>query len=149
MIYLDTSVVVAYYCPEPLSGQAERCIRAHVSPAISDLTEVEIRSALSRKVRLGELRVEDARKIASRFTVHIEDNLYRRLALERRHYELARDWLGRFDLTLRALDALHLAVAASEGLRLVTADEALARSAKALSVQAERLQAKSQPGKAL
>jgi predicted nucleic acid-binding protein len=149
LIYLDTSVVVAYYCPEPLSGQAERYIRAHVGPAISDLTEVEIRSALSRKVRRGELQVEDARKIASRFTVHIEDNLYRRLALERRHYELARDWLGRFDLTLRALDALHLAVAASEGLRLVTADEALARSAKALSVQAERLQAKSQPGKAL
>ncbi len=139
MIYLDTSVVVAYYCPEPLSRRAEELIRAHTSPAVSDLTEVELRSALSRKVRTGELLPASATQIASRFSSHLEEGFYTRVPLERRHYEMAGEWLGRFALPLRTLDALHLAVAASEGLLFVTADAALARSAKALGIQIRRL----------
>ncbi|TSA09638.1 MAG: PIN domain-containing protein [Deltaproteobacteria bacterium] len=52
------------------------------------------------------------------------------------HYRLARDWMGQFNTSLRTLDALHLAVASSEGLTLVTADEGLAKAAKALAVNA-------------
>ena len=135
MIYLDTSVLVAYYYPEPLSRRAERLIRSHSRPAVSDLTEVELHSALSRKVRLGELSTTSATQISSRFFGHLEEGLYTRVPLERRHYEMAADWLGRFTLMLRTLDALHLAVAASGTLRLVTADAALARSAKALGIE--------------
>ncbi len=135
MIYLDTSVLVAYYYPEPLSRRAERLIRTHSCPVVSDLTEVELRSALSRKVRLGELSTTSATQISSRFFGHLEEGLYTRVPLERRHYEMAGDWLGRFTLMLRTLDALHLAVAASGTLRLVTADAALARSAKALGIE--------------
>jgi predicted nucleic acid-binding protein len=136
-------VVVAYYSPEAMSRRAERLIRTHARPAISDLTEVEFCSALSRKVRLGELSVEDATQIFLRFTVHIEDGLYTRVPVERRHYELARDWLARFAFALRTLDALHLAVAAVEGFRLVTADTGMAQVAVTLGVDASRLRAKS------
>lgn len=142
MIYIDTSVLVAYYCPEPLSRRAERLIRAHSRPAVSDLTEVELRSALSRKVRLGELSTRGATQIASRFAGHLEEGLYTRIPLERRHYEMAAEWLGRFTLMLRTLDALHLAVATSEGFRLVTADATLARSAKALGIETRWLHAR-------
>jgi len=135
LIYLDTSIVVAYYCPELLSHRAEQLIRAHSQPAVSDLTEVELRSALSRKVRLAELQKKSATQIASRFSGHLEEGLYTRVPLERRHYEMASEWLSRFTLTLRTLDALHLAVAASGAFRLVTADAALARSAKALGIE--------------
>ncbi len=135
MIYLDTSVVVAYYCPESLSHQSERLIRAHSRPAVSDLTEVELRSALSRKVRLAELQKTSATQIASRFSGHLEEGLYTRVPLERRHYEMAGEWLGRFALALRTLNALHLAIVASEGFRLATADAALARSAKTLGIE--------------
>ena len=102
---------------------------------MSDLTEVELRSALSRKVRIGELSTTSATQIVSRFSGHLEEGLYMRTPLERRHYDMAAGWLGRFTLTLRTLDALHLAVATSEGLRLVTADATLARSAKALGIE--------------
>ena len=136
MIYLDTSVVVAYYCPEPLSRRAEQLIRASIRPAVSDLTEVELRSALSRKVRIGELEVAGATLAASRFFTHLEEGLYTRVPLKRRHYEMAGEWLGRFALALRTLDAVHLAVAASEGLGFATADASLARSAKALGIEA-------------
>ncbi|NWF56378.1 MAG: PIN domain-containing protein [Syntrophaceae bacterium] len=41
MVYVDTSVIVAYYCPEPLSEAAEAFLTAHSRPAISSLTELE------------------------------------------------------------------------------------------------------------
>ena len=43
MIYADTSVLVAYYCPEPLSEKAEALLTTHEQPVISALAEVEFR----------------------------------------------------------------------------------------------------------
>ncbi|MGH9460305.1 MAG: type II toxin-antitoxin system VapC family toxin [Vicinamibacteria bacterium] len=139
MIYLDSSVLAAYYCPEPLSTKAEQLIRSQTRPALSDLTEVELFSAVSRKTRVRELSRVDAERITSQFLAHLESNLYTRLALQRRHYQLAREWLGRFSKPLRTLDALHLAIAASEHLQLVTSDEGLARSGTRLAVSVVHL----------
>lgn len=50
--------------------------------------------------------------------------------------DMARNWLLRFDAPLRALDALHLALAASEGLRVATLDADMARAAKLLGLRA-------------
>lgn len=139
MIYLDSSVIAAYYCPEPLSAKAEQIIRAEIRPALSDLTEVELFSAVSRKTRSRELSRDDAERIAAQFVAHLDAAWYTRLPLDRRHYQLARDWLGRFSTPLRSLDALHLAVAASDGLQLVTSDAELARSGKRLGVSVLRV----------
>jgi hypothetical protein len=146
LIYLDTSVLVAYYCPEALSQKAERVIRSQLRSAISDLTEVEMNSALSRKTRHGELSRNDAQQVVARFSGHIEGNFYTRIAIERAHYTLARDWLGRFTTSLRTLDALHLAVAALERRQLVTADRTVARSAEAFGVKVDWLSAEASPG---
>ena len=135
MIYLDTSILVAYYCPEALSVEAERLVRARVRPSISDLTEVELVSAVSRKIRASELDLREASRIVGQFLAHLEADLYNRLPLERRHYKLARDWMAQLATPLRSLDALHLAVAAVEGLPFATADRALARSGKDLGLR--------------
>lgn len=135
MTYVDTSVLVAYYCAEPLSARAERMVRAEVGPVISDLTEVEFFSALSRKARAGELEVADAARIGTEFLAHLQSNLYRRVPMERRHFELARSWMARLGVPIRTLDALHLAVAAAERLPLATLDRALARTARTLGVR--------------
>jgi predicted nucleic acid-binding protein len=135
LIYLDTSVLTAYYSPEPLSRAAERVVRSVAQPSISDLTEVELLAALARKIRVGEIRAVEAARVATQFLTHVESSLYSRLPMERRHYRLARDWIGRFTTPLRTLDALHLAVAAAEGLRFATADRALARSAAGLGIE--------------
>jgi uncharacterized protein len=134
-------VVVAYYCPEPLSRQAERIVRSQVRPAISDLTEVEMVSALARKTRSREILHEEAQRVVAEFLVHLETNLYARLALGREHYKLAREFIGRFTTPIRTLDALHLAVAAAGGLRLVTGDRHLALSARTVGVQTEWIKA--------
>lgn len=96
--YVDTSVLGAYYCPEPLSGAAEAALLALRDPCISPLTEVEFTSLVARKRRLKELR--------------------------------ARDLIGSMAGALSTLDALHLSVALSAGMPLLTADRDFARAAR-------------------
>ena len=134
MFYLDTSVVTAYYCPEPLSNKVELFLTAQNKLAISSLTEVEMFSAVSRKVREGGFSRGAASRILATFVSHIDSNLYTMVPLDKRHYSLARDWIGLLNNTLRSLDALHLALASTDGMTLVTSDLALARAAKALSL---------------
>lgn len=129
--YIDTSVLAAYYCPEPLSEKAEAFLTAHVHPSISGLTEVELCSAVSRKVREKELSRKDAGRVIARFIAHVDKNYFDYLTVEQHHYRLARDWIGLFKTGLKTLDALHLAIASAEGMTLVTADEGLFKSAKA------------------
>jgi predicted nucleic acid-binding protein len=133
-MYIDTSLLVPYYCPEALSQVAERTLRGDPRPAISDLVEVEFFSALAKKVRAKEMSTADATRTGEQFLDHLRVGLYARIAVQRRHYETARGWLARFTFPLRALDALHLALADVEGLRLATADEELSRSARGLGV---------------
>ncbi|MFM6604607.1 MAG: type II toxin-antitoxin system VapC family toxin [Dolichospermum sp.] len=68
------------------------------------------------------------------FENHLNEGLYGLVLLENQHYRLARDWISRFDLPLRTLDALHLAVCSINNLSLVTADEKLAQSATILGI---------------
>ena len=132
--YIDTSVLVAYYCPEPLSEKAEEFLTTHFQPAISALTELELFSAVSRKIREAGMNRKDAGRVIARFITHVNRNFYNYLSVEQYHYRLARDWIGLFKLGLKSLDALHLAIASSEGLTIVTADGGLLRSAKALKL---------------
>ena len=134
MVYLDTSVLVAYYCPEPLSPKAQQVVREDDAPAVSPLTEVEFCSALAIRVRTGELSADAAQRVLSQFRLHLEERRYQVLPVEAKEYALACDWIGRFSTPLRTVDALHLATAFSGGLRLVTADRDLARSAKHFGV---------------
>ena len=135
MYYVDTSVLVAYYCPEPLSEKAEAFLLGHGQPIISVLTEVELCSAVARKVRERLMSKPEATKITGKFVSHLETDMYGRLPVEPHHYRLARDWIALFKCNLKTLDALHLAVASSEGLPIVTADQALTDSAKGLGLE--------------
>jgi|SRR5918992_4790656 predicted nucleic acid-binding protein len=133
-MYIDTSLLVSYYCPEALSRAAERTLRGDPRPAVSDLVEVEFFSALARKVRMRAMSAADATRTGEQFLDHLQTGLYVRVAVERRHYEAARSWLARFTSPLRALDAVHLALADVERLRLATADQGLSRSARRLGI---------------
>ena len=130
MYYVDTSVLVAYYCPETISETAEKLILSSKRPRISSLTEVELASALSRKVREKNLSPDDGNKIFNHFQFHLEQSFYRLTAVEDRHYQTAKAWIVQFSTPLKTLDALHLAVAAEGDLTLLTADKYLGISAK-------------------
>jgi predicted nucleic acid-binding protein len=132
--YVDTSLLVAYYCPEPLSTQAEALIHEGGPPAISPLTEVEVCSALAIKVRTGELDAATARSLFSEFQWHVEEDRYHVLTMGAREHRFACGWISHFATPLRTVDALHLAVAHTNGLMLLTADKRLARSAEHFGV---------------
>ena len=140
MAYLDTSILVAYYCPEPLSEAAEKVLRKVNQPSISALAEVEFVSALNRKMREKTLDREDAHRILNEFESHLNQSLFRRIPLERDHYTLAYSWLSQFAIPLRTLDALHLAVASKNSLEIITADRGLAQSAVRLGLRSKLVQ---------
>ncbi len=139
MAYLDTSVLAAYYCPEELSRRVQQMLQKMRTPAISPLVEVEFASALSMKVRTGQLDSASANKVLSQFQVHVSGAYYEMLPIHLREYTLARDWISRFTTRLRTLDALHLAVAFSHGQVLLTADKALASSGKSLGIKVQMI----------
>ena len=137
MHYLDTSVLVAFYLPEPMSAKVQERCSAMEALVVSGLSEVEFHSALARRVRMNELSKDDALRVFSLFKLHLDEGFYRMIGLEPRDFALARDWLATFRAPLRTLDALHLAVAFSNRLSLVTADRVLAKSAKTFGVKQE------------
>jgi predicted nucleic acid-binding protein len=144
LIYVDTSALVPYYCPEPLSPAVQRFLGQQGDRAISDLVEVELLSALARKVRTGELRRADAHRIQEVFRSHLEAGLYLRLPVERRHFAIAREWLATLHTSLATLDALHLAIAADQDCPLVTVDLALARAGRAVGARVRLLRKSTQ-----
>ena len=128
--YIDTSVLGAYYCPEPLSTRAETALRRIKSPVISVLSEVEFASLISRKQRLKELSPRQATQIGDLFATHVAEGFFRRIGLTSEHFAVARQLVSVTGSALRTLDALHLATAITESLTLLTADRALAKAAK-------------------
>ncbi len=139
MTYVDTSVLAAYYCPEALSEQAEAAILEGVPPLISQLVEVELQSAVARRIREGTLVKEDGLEILTRFRLHLDSGCYSRLPIEASHYDIAGSWIGRFDVPLRTLDALHLAVCFDADALLLTADAGLAKAARHFRVKTRLL----------
>jgi hypothetical protein len=139
MIYCDTSILAAYYCPEKLSTAAQKTIRSSEKPVISSLVEVEFCSAVALKVRTKELDPASGNRILSMFQIHIDDGCFDILPIQDREYHLAKEWISRFSVPLRTLDGLHLAAAFSEDLTLVTADKALHNAAHKLGVKSTLL----------
>lgn len=128
--YVDTSVLGAYYCPEPLSSVAEAALLRLHEACISPLTELEFASLVARKRRLKELNEREAGEVLRLFGQHVADGYYRRLSLGTEHFFRARDLVASMASALSTLDALHLSVALSAGVPLLTADNDFARAAR-------------------
>jgi predicted nucleic acid-binding protein len=129
-VYVDTSVLGAYYCPEPLSKKAERALRKIPGPVISSLSDVEFCSLISRKRQLKELSERQSNEILALFDSHVAQGFYRRVSLSTEHFLKARQLVLVANSGLRTLDALHLAAAVTGSLTMLTADRALAKAGK-------------------
>lgn len=139
MAYVDTSALVSCYHPEPVSPAVQAALAAESARAISELTEVEFYSALAIKVRTRTLSDGDATRLLARFRTDVSRQVYVFVTLTTREYHQARDWLGRREVPLRSLDALHLAVAHTSGEMLLTADLRLAEAAQHFGVSCRQL----------
>ena len=102
---------------------------------VGDLTEVEIYSVASIKLRTGQATANEVASAIERFRDDLAVGHYRRVKLRAKHFRYARDRIARFDAPLRTLDALHLATAALAGAELMTLDRAPAKSAEAAGIE--------------
>jgi len=135
-VYLDTSVLLPRLVEEAASAALRHYLTArHEERLVSDFAAAEVASALSRLVRMGllsgpegyaRLADFDAWRAATSAAVDVHASDAR----------LAYAYVRRFDLKLRAPDALHLAVARRLDATLITLDRRLARAAQELGIAA-------------
>ena len=69
-----------------------------VLPVVSWLTDVEMHSALAKKVRRRELAEEDAERVQELFRPHVSNALYDVAAIEHGDFVQARQWMARMCL---------------------------------------------------
>ena len=133
MIYLDTSLLVKLYVPEPDSPAIVDAIHADSQIVLSDLAQVEFASAVARLVREGLLGKARGRDLLRRLDA--DWKRFFRVQVSDAVIEESRSVLKRH--ALRTLDALQLGTAlvvgrsAPSALRFGTADRRLARAAEA------------------
>lgn len=131
MIYLDTSAAVPMFVPEPASPTIEAWFETCTEPLVSsDLIVTEFSSALSIKVRKGEISARQAQAAWKDFDAFCKSGL-RLLPVSRKAFAEAAAMARHAASGLRSDDALHLAMALEAGASgIATVDETLARNAK-------------------
>ena len=137
MRYFDTSFLVPLILPEATSELVTDFLEGLPADAlaVSHWTRVEFASLLAREVRMGGLDAA-AREAASRFETLVADSFVILLP-NRDDFDLARDWLGRYDTGLRAADALHLAIAGNRGADAIySLDKLMIAAGKTLDLPA-------------
>lgn len=134
-VYLDTSALAKLYLSEAESDELESALLGRRDVLVSDLAATELTSALSRRVRDGDLSAPHARRVYGRLVRDLSRGEYHRAELGpdvHREAERLLFTLGR-EVPLRALDALHLALAAHAGSAVfVTFDRRQLVAARAL-----------------
>lgn len=136
--YLDTSLLVAALTPESETQRVQSWLGSVDAGtlAISDWVSTEFSSALSIKLRAGLIRREDRAAALSAFK-RLSASSLMRLDLEPEHFRLAASFADREELSLRAGDALHLAVASLIGATICTLDRRMAAACAALGIDNE------------
>jgi predicted nucleic acid-binding protein len=136
-VYLDASVLVALLTNDPFTARAEAFIRANTPVLIvSDFASAEFASAIARRVRTGEITLDDGRIVFSTFDAWTA-RAARREQTKAADVAATAAFLRRFDLNLRTADALNIAIAQRLGATLVTFDVKMAASARMLGMVTE------------
>ncbi|MBV9701592.1 MAG: type II toxin-antitoxin system VapC family toxin [Methylobacteriaceae bacterium] len=104
------------------------------SLAISDWVATEFSSALSIKLRMGQIKTTDRADALAIFARLIEES-FTVLPVTGSQFRTAARFADQYALGLRAGDALHLAVCADHGATLCTLDRRLSDSGPALGVK--------------
>ena len=136
MLYLDTSLVVALVTREARTGLAQAWLQEQATgeTVISDWVTVEVSSALSIKERSRDMNEMD-RARAERAFRRLSREVFEVLPVPRGAFASAASFSARAELSLRASDALHLAIAAERQAGLCTLDVRQAEAGRRLGLE--------------
>ena len=137
-VYLDTSVLISIYYPEPITPKVRTFLTNQKGLSTSLFSLVEFSSAVNKKILNRELPKQNGFKIINRFQDDIEEGYYKVYPFSPDDLTGAnnyiKDNLGR--VSLRTVDSIHIAIALRGKCDLfVTADKTQAESAKKLGLE--------------
>ena len=136
MYYLDTSLLVSAFSHEATTIHVQDWLQSRPEKtATSDWTIVEFSSAMSIKVRTGQISI-GLRDDALRSFVAYRGGMIS-LPVTPDDFRVAARFSEHHETGIRANDALHLAVAHAFGATLCTLDRRLAKAGPQLGVAAE------------
>jgi uncharacterized protein len=135
MHYVDTSAIVALLTEEVATETVRKWFDDHMEAglALSNWTAAEISSALSLKVRTGQLPIDQRNEVLTLWRAELSSS-FARLQVTAADFEDAAAMAEQHELSLRAGDALHIAIARNAGCTLVTLDKRMAEAALKLGV---------------
>lgn len=141
MFYIDTSLLVASLCEEGMTAKAQRWLveQDPESLFISEWTITEMSSALAIKLRTGQIDQMQRAASLSMFNRIVHDSLTV-LPVQSVHFHKAAAYVDHHAVSLRAGDALHIAIAADAGATVFTLDSRLAEAGNVLGVSTSLLE---------
>ena len=135
ILYLDTSAIVPLFTADALNARADALIK-NLKPSVvlSNFAAVEFASAISRRVRTGELTKSEALVSFAEFDMWAAAKT-ERAELTSADITSANGAIRRLDLTLRTGDAIHISIAQRHRAALATFDVKMAAAARTLGVE--------------
>lgn len=134
-IYLDTSVLVALWSNEPTTFAVQKWMsqQRNENLSISRWCITEFSSAMAGKLQIGSITEYERAEALAAFGSAVRRSFVL-LEADQHAFQRAAIFANQAGLTVRSGDALHLAVAAGEGLPIVTLDQHMLAAAKALGI---------------
>lgn len=131
MVYVDTSVIVPLLTIEPNTKAVIAWFtKLEETPTCADWLLTEFNSALSIKIRTGQINEVDARRVRKEFEI-LADGGLRIVPVSRDAFRHAAKMVQQHVHGLRSGDSLHLAVALElDANQMATLDSTLASNAK-------------------
>lgn len=132
--YPDTSLLIAALTIEPATDRAQRWLSEHDALRISGWTMLEFSSGLAVNVRHGSLPDEDRRRAVASLGLLVSRGVLRMEPVTQSDFSRATGLIDDHRTTLRAGDALHLAIAQRLGATVWTLDRGMIAAGKAIGV---------------
>jgi hypothetical protein len=134
VIYLDASALVSLFVADRHTAAIRQFLRTE-RPAVgvSDFASAEFASAVARRVRMARITAAQGGRLLNVHDGWVAANA-EPVEVEPADMRVASTFVRRFELGLRAPDALHVAICHRLGLPLLTFDERQAAAAERLGV---------------
>lgn len=138
MYYMDTSIVVVLLTREPAAERVSAWLREQIpgSLHLSGWTVTEFSSALSLKLRTDQIGTEQKATALAAFNRLVSRSLVV-LPVASQDFHAAARLCDRSELSLRAADSLHIAIAVRTGLPIATLDKVMAAACTAIAHPAQ------------